>query len=177
MYQTEVQGIDVRNLEELGLVECDPISGEYPFSDFLFRVGAVGGVRIGLLKTTYSLTARGSEIADAVFAEEDLRLDDNTQQLYLQSVVTNQIDVYFSVTAILRPHEGDHYPLALQVMNRRMPPLDSFQISQIRAFASDRLWTLLQWADAKYEILGIAHADVGRHYDRPNHPGVLSGSD
>jgi hypothetical protein len=177
IYETEAQGIDVRNLEELGLVECDPISGEYPFSDFLLRVGAVGGARIGLLKTSYSLTVRGKEIADAVFSEEDLRLDDKTQQLYLESVVTNQIDVYFSAAVILPPHEGNYFPFALQIMNRRMPPLVSFPISQIRAFASDRLWTLLQWADAKYEILAIGHSDLGRHYGRAGRPDVLSGSD
>jgi hypothetical protein len=127
-----------------------------------------------LLKTTYSLTVRGQEIAEAVFSEEDLSLEDKLQQLYLQTVVTNQIDVYFSVAIVLPPHEGNYLPFALQIMNRRVPALDSYPISQIRAFASERLWTLLQWAETKYEILCITHSDVGRHYGRAGRPDVLS---
>jgi hypothetical protein len=30
----EPQDIDIENLEELGLIEDDPISGSYPFEDF-----------------------------------------------------------------------------------------------------------------------------------------------
>ncbi len=174
VYQNEPQDIDIRNLEELGLIASDPVSGEYPFSDFLLRVGPVGGARIGLLKTAYSLTGRGKEIAAAVFGQEDLSLDDKTQQLYLQTMVTNQIEVYFSVAIVFPPHEGNHLPFALQIMHRRVPSLDSFPISQVRAFAAARLWALLEWAQAKYEILAISHADVGRYYGRASRQDILS---
>jgi hypothetical protein len=160
VYKNETQDVDVGNLQELGLVGDDPISGAYSFGDFELRVGAVGGVRIDLLKTTFSLTRRGAEIADAVFSNNHVPLSLDLQQLYLQEVISNQVNVYHSISITLPPKDEVWLPFALQIMNKRTPPPEGFPLSSIRNFASDRLWFLLQWAQQHYEILRIAHASV-----------------
>ena len=95
IYEIEPQDIDLENLVELGLVAADPISGSYPFEDFELRVGAVRGAQIGVLKTTFSLTIRGAEIAEAILSDEILKIDEHLEQRYLQAIIINQIKDYY----------------------------------------------------------------------------------
>jgi hypothetical protein len=164
IYEIEPQDIDLENLVELGLVAADPISGSYPFEDFELRVGAVRGAQIGVLKTTFSLTIRGAEIAEAILSDEILKIDEHLEQRYLQAIIINQIKDYYSVTIILPPKGQVSLPFALQIMHRRNPNFyTKLDLSSIKEFTSPRLWTLLNWADDIYEVMRVSHLQNPEH--------------
>jgi hypothetical protein len=155
VYEKRPQNIDIENLEELGLIQADPLSGIYPFGDFVLHVGPVAGTRVGMLRTTFSLTLRGSEIANAVFGRDILIIDEAMQQIYLQQTISNQINSYYLVSISLPSKDGNFSVYDLQIMPRRAPTLERYNLSPIEPLLSDRLKSLLNWAHNHYEVIPV----------------------
>jgi hypothetical protein len=151
--ETETQHIDIMNLEELGLIQETPISGAYAFEAFVLRVGPVSGARIGLLHTSFSLTRRGTEIANAVFHDADLQLSDALQNSYLENVVSNQMAQYVSMTILPALKAGEIIsPFVITLTHPREDKPSMVNLSIIEDRFDDRLRKLLAWASTRYDV-------------------------
>jgi hypothetical protein len=141
------------NLEELGLIQETPISGAYAFEAFVLRVGPVSGARIGLLHTSFSLTRRGTEIANAVFHDADLQLSDALQNSYLENVVSNQMAQYVSMTILPALKAGEIIsPFVITLTHPREDKPSMVNLSIIEDRFDDRLRKLLAWASTRYDV-------------------------
>jgi hypothetical protein len=150
---SETQNIDVLTLKELGLIQEDPLSGAYAFVDFLMRIGPLQGARIGLLHTGFSLTRRGSEIANVVFRAAAVELSEDLEQKYLRDVIANQIHQYHWVVIAPPPRPREVIaPYAVQLLYPRGPTPVRADLSAIETQFSGRLKRLLEWASTRYDL-------------------------
>jgi hypothetical protein len=150
---TETQNIDVLSLKELGLIQEDPLSGAYAFSDFSMRIGQLPGARIGLLHTSFSLTRRGTEIANAVFRETEMKLAGDLEQRYLQDITLYQIEQYHSVAISPSPLPGELFsPYAVELRYPTGAPPVRNDLSAIERRFSKRLKSFLEWASARCDL-------------------------
>jgi hypothetical protein len=151
--ETEAQRIDFMNLEELGLIQETPLSGAYSFETFVLRIGPLSGSRIDLLHTSFSLTRRGTEIANAVFHDADLQLSEALQGAYLENVVSNQMAQYVSMSISPAPKTGEIInPFAITLTHPREDKPSKADLSIMEDRFDDRLRKLLAWASTQYDV-------------------------
>jgi hypothetical protein len=165
--EKETQRIDLKNLKELGLIQETPISGTYMFGTFVLRLGPVPGARIDLVHTSFSLTRRGAEIAEAVFYGVDLDLSDKQQNDYIENVVSNQMTqyVWMSISPALKPGEII-CPLAITLSHPRAGRATKADLRILEDRFDDPLRNLLAWATPRYDI-GLSNNIPGPHSASP----------
>jgi hypothetical protein len=149
----DTQKIDLLALKELGLVQKDPVSGMYAFDGFELQVGPVAGTRIGLLHTSFSLTRRGREIADAVFGEVREGLSPSVKAQYIEDIVAAQMAHYFSIKVLLRAKPGEVIsPFSIVLTHPRLPSPQSYDLSPVQDRISEDLERLLAWAKTRFDV-------------------------
>jgi len=151
--ERDTQKIDLLALKELGLVQKDPVSGMYAFDGFELQVGPVSGTRIELLHTSFSLTRRGREIADAVFGEVREGLSPSVKAKYLEDIVAAQIAHYFSMKVFLRAKPGEVIsPFSLMLTHPRLPSPQSYDLGPVQDRITEDLGRLLAWAKTRFDV-------------------------
>ena len=152
VFQNETQGINIRNLQELGLITENLVSHKYTFYDFDVSLDALPGARINMVHGTFVLSQRGTEIAGSVFPDAETHLSVALREQYLKDVLSIQIE---------------NYPISIfpKIHNRRSgmvirinkEPRGNVSGQYIVKFSEEHsfgvlLTHLLDWASARYQL-------------------------
>jgi Protein of unknown function (DUF2806) len=153
-YQNESQNIDLSALKELTLIQDNVRNDGYPFGDFMIVLGEPSRGTFGLLQTTFILTQRGAEIANAVFKEDALTLSDEVQQKYLQATITMAIDASYGVSIVLPSDPGEVVsPFYIGLTHPRGASPVKGDLAVIEKRLSARVRRLLDWAETRYDVI------------------------
>lgn len=140
------QGINLRVLEDLGLIKEQPLNTQFALGDF--RIGIPGRPQImgDSLYGLWVLTFRGAEIASAVFRARKLELSEDLKLAYLTKFVEEQFPLLRSVevnfthdkqTTTLAILRGEQVGWPAGMRPNSIPPL---------------LARLLEWVESRFVI-------------------------
>jgi hypothetical protein len=140
-HQSEPQGINLRTLQELGLIE-EARESEYSFPEFKMKIGQ-GDIRdiVEMSHSRLQLTQRGVEIAQALFSQQGSQMfqDDNLAMQYLKDAISanvtlfNQVEIFpkqvsYSLRISQRPAaqfplREERSPIVVEGASGRLPAL------------------------------------------------------
>jgi hypothetical protein len=148
----EIQGIDVRELRELGLINDNFTVDPYNFQGFSVFPVTIAKFKGNLLHSFLMLTKRGDEIANAIFDENTMQLQDDLRLAYIQAVIETMIEAHHRAT--LLPSQTDE-TLISPIQIKLTHPQGDEPIQTGLEFLgeiSDDLRATLDWASNRYDI-------------------------
>jgi hypothetical protein len=149
-YEKNALGINVRMLEELGLIQhTQPTSLQ--LKDVRFELGLdMPSMGLKLFHVASVITHRGADIATAIFGQELTALPEDQQDIHLQDVIRDMMRGY--ETVLMMPRASAHY-LILHGQGKVAPlPEGVVQSLSTNGEISERLRRLLSWAAAQLSI-------------------------
>jgi hypothetical protein len=137
-YQKDPQAINLRTLQELGLIETRTLK-QYSFPEFDLSLYSMG------------FTQRGDEIVNAVFQQQtDKQLGDELEMKYLKIMISQ------FPRPIFPKIKGKRVDFMIQIeklTKRTGPPLPGIKVkADILEQLPDQLRRLIKWADKNYVI-------------------------
>jgi hypothetical protein len=159
-YQAEPQDIDLKTLQELGLIEV--ASGkEYAFAEFNM---AMKRNILDLHLSRLQLTQRGVEIAQALFSQRgrQMMLDDDLALRYLREAISTNVALYDCVQIFPKVNgQQVSYSIDIRKWQTQLPLGDESSPIVVEGVSS-RLVALMDWLTENYTVARAPNPNVSQ---------------
>jgi hypothetical protein len=149
IHKYETQGINLENLEELGLIIGDDTRflPRYRFEEFdMTQPGSMAMLHFR------RLSQRGAQIERAIFQQTDMRLGDDLEMKYWKDLVTAYVETEDPID-IIPKLEGKEAPYRIQIRKRAAEQQPSVDLDrQWYGLLPDRLRQIIEWAGGQYLV-------------------------
>jgi hypothetical protein len=153
----EPQSINLRTLQELGLIESIRLS-RYSFPEFDIQLGFnLEYQLVDLQHDSMQFTQRGTELANALFRSQEqkkhLWISDELRMKYFQDVISTNLEREGDAVNILPKVNGSYISYAIRLSKRTSQPLPGTNAGYPKdRDLPDQLQGLIEWADENYVL-------------------------